>query len=154
MAKFDAGAAVEPLEFDFTAYGGGSGVISEPSTGRVNNYFADMKEMFREVNRLQQDFKDLDVETEMDDDALIDRMAKVDEASAGASAFQARTIENLAVLCGAERVSDGNGDGYTVVGGSPSVEDLNRLPYRVLQAFSTWLMEEIKPKRTTPGTKR
>ena len=36
MAKFDAGAAVERLDYDFTAYGGPTGTVPEPSEGQID----------------------------------------------------------------------------------------------------------------------
>lgn len=152
MAKFVPSQHVERLEYDFTEYGGGEGVITEPSTGKVNGFFKDMKSMMKEVSALSQVAKDLEVE-DMSDEQMIEKMSKVDEAEAQGSEFQRRSIENIAVLCGAERVEQEDGS-FVVVGGSPNMEDLEKLPYRVLQAFSTWLMGEIRPKRTTPASKR
>lgn len=152
MAKFNAGQAVEKLEYDFTDYGGSEGTIVEPSTKQVNHFFKSMKAMLKEVNRLQAATKDIDVEN-MDDEAMAEHMSKIDEATEGADTYQTIMVENIAVLCGAERVEDEDGS-YTIKGGAPSFEELDRLPYRVLQAFSKWLMGEIQPKKTTPGTKR
>lgn len=147
MAKFVPSDHVERLEYDFTEYGGGEGVIKEPSTGKVNGFFADMKAMMKQVKELQAVAKDLDIE-DMSDEQMIEKMSQVEEAEAKGSEFQQQTIENIAVLCGAERQEDGS-----IVGGAPSVEDLQKLPYRVLQAFSQWLMGEIRPKATTPGSR-
>lgn len=151
MGKFIPSEHVERLEYDFTEYGGSTGTITEPSTGAVNGFFKSMKSMMKEVNALKKVVEDLDIE-EMDSDALAERMAKVDEAEAGASIFQQRTIELIAELCGAKRVENEDGS-YTVTGGSPSVDDLSKLPYRVLQAFNGWLVREISPKKATPGMK-
>lgn len=163
MAKFDAGTAVERLEYDFTAYGGNKGEIHEPSTGDVNRFFTNMRKMMREVQALSASVKDLDelekIE-ELDDETLTRQVNAIDEATEGASEYQTRTIEHIAELCGGHREyvenpDDPSGDKIEViVGGSPSMEDLSKLPYRVLQAFTNWLMEEIKPKKTTPATKR
>lgn len=157
MAKFDAGLAVEALEYDFTAYDGTEGEIREPSTGQVNRFFKDMKSMMKEVRALTQTAKDLEgvnVE-ELSDEALAEAMTKVDEAEEGAAVFQERTIECIAMLCGAEREEDPRNEGeYVVLGGSPDIEELRRLPYRVLQAFSTWLVGEIRPKRDQPAGPR
>lgn len=151
MAKFNA-SDIEVLEYDFEKFGGGSGEINEPTTARVNGFFRDMKNMFKEVQSLQAQAKGMDVEVEeMDDEALAEAVGKVDEAEAGASEIQQRMIENLAVLCGGEFVDDGVGQ-QVVVGGAPSLDALNTLPYRHLQAFSKWLIGEISPKKTTPGS--
>lgn len=148
MAKFIPKEHIEALEYDFTEYGGTDGVIAEPTTGRVNAFFKNMKGLIKDVNALQKSVKDFD-EDEMSDEELAERVAQMDEAEGAASEYQVRTIEYLAELCGATRDDDGN-----MVGGSPSMEDLSKLPYRVLQAFSAWLMGEIRPKKTTPGMNR
>lgn len=156
MAKFDAGTAVETLDYDFTAFGGGEGTISEPTTGQVNGFFKDMKKMIKEVKALQKQAKGLeavDLEEDLTDEQVAETMGKMDEAEAGADQFQHRTIEALARLCGASwEVNEADPEDRTLVGGSPSMEQLQTLPYRHLQAFSEWLMGEIRPKKTTPGT--
>lgn len=163
MAKFDAGKAVERLEYDFTEYGGGVGIVKEPSTGAVNAFFRNMKAMMKEVGTLQKTVQGLRVEElgdeeDVDAEQLAEQMSKMDEAEAGATKYQSKTIEYLAELCGAEREEirddDDNVIRVDIVGGSPSMEDLSRLPYRVLQAFSTWLIGEISPKKKGPGGKR
>jgi hypothetical protein len=158
MAKFVPSQHVETLEYDFTQYGGSEGVIPEPTTGKVNGFFKATKDMVKEVNALRGVIEDVEVEN-MSDEDMIARMAKIDEAEEASSEFQKRTIENLAILCGAERQYNADHEErglpeYNVVGGSPSFQDFEKLPFRVLQAFSQWLMNEIRPKRTTPGTKR
>lgn len=153
MAKFDAGTAVERLEYDFTTYGGSEGFISEPSTGRVNDFMASMRGMMKNIKSLQSSAKKFENVEEMDDEALADSLGDIDEASDAASEFQNRSIEFLAILCGAERIVHEDGS-VTIEGGEPSYDDLQRLPHRVLQAFTQWLMQEIRPKKEAPATKR
>lgn len=158
MAKFNAATAVDTLDWDFTAFDGGEGVISEPSTGDVNRFFKNMKKMMKDVKALQKNVRSLeefsDVE-EMSDEDVTAQMGKIDEAELGAEEFQRRTMECLAELCGAKWVTNAENldESDILVGGSPSLEQLQTLPYRHLQAFSEWLMGEIRPKKTTPGTK-
>lgn len=160
MAKFNAATAVDTLDWDFTAFDGGEGVIAEPSTGDVNRFFKNMKKMVKDVKAMQRSIKGLEEfsadDEELTDEQLAEQMGKVEEAEAGAEIFQQRTIECLAELCGAkwELCSEpGEEERDRLVGGSPSMEQLQTLPYRHLQAFSEWLMGEIRPKKTTPGTK-
>lgn len=148
MAKFIAGEAVENLDYDFTDFGGSEGTIPEPSTKAVNRFFKHMKAIVKDAKALQASTKDVNVEG-MDDEQLIDALSDLDESEEAASEFQRRTVGALAVLCGAEEDVDGN-----ITGGHPSFEDLDRLPYRVLQAFSQWLMEQIRPKREAPAGPR
>lgn len=162
MAKFDAGTAVETLDYDFTAFGGGRGTVPEPSTKKVNQYFNEIKAVAKDVKALQAQAKSVENIEEFSDEAAMEVLDSVDmdELQEQATDFQARMVEALAVLCGGEWVdnepdAEGKSGGKRhVEGGSPSLEDLEGLPYRVLQAFNQWLMEQIRPKRTTPATKR
>jgi hypothetical protein len=162
MAKFDAGSAVETLDYDFTAYGGGEGVIPEPSTKKVNQYFNEIKAIAKDVKSLQAQAKSVENIEEFSDEDAMEALDSVDMDALQdqATDFQMRMVEALVVLCGGEWVdnepdSEGKSDGLKhVEGGSPSLEDLENLPYRVLQAFNQWLMEQIRPKRTTPAIKR
>jgi len=152
MAKFKAAEAVESLEFDFETVGNGAkGVIPEPSTGLVNGFMKNMKDLVREASNLSRQAKGLQ---ELDEDALEGdllekHMAQIDEFSAEADKFQDKSVEYLAILCGAEW----NEEAEHYEGGSPSLEDLRSLPYRHLQAFSMWLMGEIRPKKEQPAGK-
>jgi acyl-CoA reductase-like NAD-dependent aldehyde dehydrogenase len=157
MAKFIPSEHVERLEYDFTEYGGEAGTIAEPTTGQVNQFFNNMKSMFKEVRNLAkmaESAGNANIE-DMTEEQVAEQMGAVDEASEAATEFQARTIEALAELCGA-KWEDGEDDDEkkVLVGGSPSLQQLELLPYRVMQAFSTWLLGEIRPKKTTPGTNR
>lgn len=153
MAKFDAATAVELLEYDFSKYGGTKGEVQEPTTGKVSDFFNNMRAVIQEVRALQGSAGDLQSPAEdMSEEEIAQRMAAIEEASEGAQHFQQRTIELLAELCGAEWEDRGE-DERVLVGGAPSLDDLSRLPYRVLQAFSRWIVESIRPKETTPDTR-
>lgn len=153
MGKFKATEAVDRLEFDFEDVGNGAkGFIPEPSTALVNGFMKNMKDLVREASNISRRAKGLQ---ELDEDALEGEdlekhMAAIDEFTAEADKFQDQSVEYLAVLCGAEW--DEATESYK--GGSPSLEDLQSLPYRHLQAFSAWLMGEIRPKKDQPAGKR
>lgn len=163
MAKFDAGQAVERLEYDFTAYDGGKGPIQEPTTGRVNSFFANSKALIKEIKTMKgmaESLEGVNLEDLSDEDSA-KVFSQIDEASDGAQLLQRRTVENLALLCGAEWVenppeseSEEHNPEPELIGGNPSFDELNALPYRVLQAFSEWLIKEIQPKKKTPAGKR
>lgn len=154
MAKFDAGLAVEALEYDFSAYGGRKGTIPEPSTVKVNQFFDDMREFLKEARALagNQDEDDGPELEELSEEEVAGALDDMDEKIASAAGYQAKTVEAVAVLCGAERLSnpkweeDNDEPEYVVEGGAPSLDDLNTLPYRVLAAFNKWLIQEITPK--------
>lgn len=143
MARFNAATAVETLDYDFTAFGGGEGVIPEPSTGAVNRFFKDMKKLIKEVKKLQKAMEDVNLENEDE----VAELPDLDEDDS-TSEFQEQTLVLIAELCGAKRDDDGE---LIKESGTPSFNDLEKLPYRVLQEFSKWLMESIRPKKTTPG---
>lgn len=159
MGKFDAATAVEDLEYDFTKYGAGSGTIVEPSSGQVNGFFRGLRDIISEIRGLQTLAGDLDEDTSPEE--LAEKMGQVEEASEGASRLQQRTMELIAEMCGAtwQEVPDpdpgdlAEGDKpptiKALVGGEPSFDQLEKLPFRVLQAFNQWLMGEIAPKKTT-----
>lgn len=149
MAKFDA-SLVEMLEFDFTQWGGGSGVIDEPSTGDVNRFFKQMRSMMKDVKALQTGADDINVE-DLSDEQVSSMMEEMEDKEAGASEAQQKSMEFIAELCGAERDDEGN---IVPNSGAPSMEDLSVLPFRVLQIFTRWLMDELKPKRVAPAGKR
>lgn len=139
MARFDAATAVEELEWDFTKYGGKTGVIPEPQTKQVNDFFKSMKAMVREVKQISKNTPALSLDadnlSEEDMEALSDQ---IDASGQIAEEYQQRTRELLAELCS----------------NSPNAEDLAVLPQRVLAAFSTWLVGELRPKQQAPATKR
>lgn len=137
MAKFNAAEAVESLEFDFTAYGGGSGVIPEPSSGTVKAYFRSMKALAKDMKKFKGIADQLGDVEEMSEEEIADRMGMIEEAEEGVDELQEKQRHMLADLCGNAITTD----------------DLDRLPFRVFQAFNAWLLGEITPKRTTPGSK-
>lgn len=52
MAKFDAGTAVEPMEVDFSKFGGPVGTIPEPSGPQVELFMDRMKAMRKKRGKL------------------------------------------------------------------------------------------------------
>lgn len=156
MAKFIPQELLEAIEYDFTSYGGKEGVIPEPSTKAVNTFFRSMKSLTREVKGLMGDAKRLQQQVESesieegDVDEILESMEQMEE---GATAYTSKMMEHIAILCGARwQAKSEDEDTKVLVGGSPSYEELESLPYRVFQVFSQWLIKEIQPKRETPGT--
>jgi hypothetical protein len=137
MSKFDAGTAIEALEFDFTAYGGSEGVIPEPSSGSVKTYFRSMKDLAKEARKFKGIADSLGNVDDLTDDEISERMASIEEAEEGADQLADMQKRALADLCS----------------GTPSYEELGQLPYRVFQAFNRWLVSEINPKKEAPGSK-
>lgn len=157
MAKFIAGEAVEDLEWDFTDFGQGEGVVPEPTTKRLNGYRTMIKRIAHDVREFRGQnagIEGFDPDT-MDEDEALETLDSMDEAMAQAEGFQQRSIEALAFLCGSDwEAQEGVVDGFEprLLGGSPTMEALEALPYRVLQAFGQWVMGELTPKRETGET--
>lgn len=130
MAGFVAADAVEAMEYDFTGFGGSAGVIPEPSTDGLEKFQEAMRVA---TSKIGITIKDTSAET---------LAASLDELS-GAGTGAARSvrdamIEAVAVFCQQ----------------TPSAADLDRLPFRVFQAFVGWLLGCFRPEAETPGTKR
>lgn len=127
MAKFDAGSAVEVMEYDFTKYDGGQGEIPEPSRGQVELFFERIAELKKFTNKAMRDG-----ETIAEDDESGEELEKfIEELSEGElKKYQAELSVWAADVCSQE----------------PSVEDINKLPYRVFGAFMAYLAGELGPK--------
>lgn len=132
MAKFDAGKAVEALEYDFTTVPGGKGkgTVPEPST-------KDMEKFQKAFSRINRDAVAVSDEVEK---ALKDGGNLTEEAE---EAFEKRSEELAAELdkAVAKLCSD-----------SPSVDEMSSLPFRHKQAFATWLLGEFSPEAGKPAT--
>lgn len=132
MATFDAGSAVEDLNWDFTAYGGGSGKVPEPSEKLIVDYYKELKEAISSLRGIQ-DHKggSRDNLTQTEIEELMKQMETVDIRKINTEVKKA-----VAKLCQ----------------NSPSVAELNKLPYRVLNAFVTWIQGEMSPEDKSAGT--
>jgi hypothetical protein len=142
------------MDWDFTDFGGGVGVVPEPTTKRLNGYRSMIKRIAHDLKEFRGEnpgLDEIDPET-MDEDEALDTIDSMDEQMAISEGFQQRSIEAIAFLCGAEWTGEEEDEDRTLVGGSPDLDNLQRLPYRVLQAFSRWLMGELSPKSETGGT--
>ena len=148
MGQFNAGKVIDRLTYDFSDFDGGKGTIPEPSTGRVNDFFNGIKDLVAEIRGIATKVgADKAIEDMSEEDMAI-AMENVDEATAKATDFNTRSLRLLALLCGATEDEDGD-----ITGGSPTYAELEALPYRVQQAFSAWLIQEIRPKKATPGSR-
>lgn len=140
MGTFNAATAVEQLDYDFEAYGGGKGTIPEPTTGQMEAYFNEIREIAANARKLQESAKKMQ-ERGNDAEALSDEetqeiLAAMDSFSL--QQFQSQMSAAIARLC-----SD-----------SPSEEQLSKLPHRVLQAFMKWISGEFRPEAGAATTRR
>lgn len=134
MSKFDAATAVEAMEFDFTAFGGGSGVITEPSQGALETFFKDMSNLQKQFAPVFAQAQTLS-KSDMTDD---EKSAAIE----GLNLDGQLTAMNVAIGDAIERLTDG----------SVKSVDIANLPFRIQQAFVDWISSELRPEKKAPGT--
>lgn len=130
MAGFDAGTAVEPMDWDFTTVPGGKGkgTVPEPSTDEMKIFQREFAQIMRDGQKL-----------EVDDDAAMKMTdAEFKKFQADADKIGERLDIAISKLC-----KD-----------SPSRDEVATLPFRVKTAFSKWLMEQFSPEGEAAGTKK
>jgi hypothetical protein len=118
---FNAEKVVDPLDYDLTAVGGPKGRVPEPSDKVV---FALQEDLRSGLTAQGIDISDL---TDMG------RIAK--QITALEPEQQTQYLESqLAAVA-------------RFCGGSPTLEQLQELPYRIRNAFVGWLVGEFNPER-------
>lgn len=131
MPSFQAAGAVEPLEYDFTQYvPDAKGVIPEPTTGQIQDYFNSAREMAKEVqgiraqaDRVQAADGDADAFSEEEIAEIVDQMENLDIGE-----YTGKVVTMVAALC-----SD-----------QPNADQINALPFRVRQAFVKWVSAQFR----------
>lgn len=126
MSKFDAGTAVEAMEFDFTAYGGRAGTIPEPSNERFQKFIDRVRKMGEKAGLTKADATPAEVASTLANASEKDTSGIVEEID-----------EAMANLCQ----------------NTPNVVEIGALPFRVKMAFNGWLVGQFRPEGGTPGTK-
>lgn len=145
MAKFDAATAVEPIEYDFSEFGGASGVTPEPTTDALDRFMDELRVLFEKIRRMRDKIhtertkapEGVDPEGEEDLAMEAAKLVEMDELR-GASKEILKTMQLV--------IAD-------LTQGKPSEEDLAKLPQRVFMAYLAWLVDQLKPKAITPGTR-
>lgn len=123
MPKFDAGSAVEPLEFDFSKYGGKTGTMPEPSQTEFAKFAAKQQSIQLEALSMQKRLDAADKDGKLDAEFLAEVEA------------EGKKLDDRLSAAIAELFKD-----------QPSVEDMGRLPYRVKQALSVWIVGKFSPE--------
>lgn len=135
MGKFNAATAVEPMEFDFTAFGGGAGIIPEPSQGALETFFDDMANVQKEFSPALSKMKDLDTANLSDEEKM-------------------QAIESVDIKGQLAALNRAIGDAIErLTGGAVTSNDVAALPFRVQQAFVDWITSELRPEKKAPGTR-
>jgi hypothetical protein len=145
MAGFDAGAEVDPLDYDFTTIKAlpgavreilkdAKGTIPEPSNEQVNKFLRKQRSKLESHGVKIEDFDPAD---------QIKSMTAVAKALATASPedidkMASGMVDAVAELCG----------------GTPTREQIDALPQRIQTAFFGWLMGKLtSPESAAGGTK-
>jgi hypothetical protein len=122
---------VEPLDWDFTAFKAGKGTVPEPSDERLGKFIRDV------MAAQEGQTASLAGLTEAGDDTekmLAAIAALPEDALPGATKAM---IKPYADLCD----------------GSPTEDQLGKLPPRVRVAFFAWLAGELRPEASSAGSK-
>lgn len=131
MPGFDAGSIVEPLDYNFTKFGGKRGVIPEPDDKRIAKLYADQESLTKEivgehvklpVNPGPQDIAEALMQSTMSETYLpmLDGMTHV-----------------YAEFCQS----------------SPSEDELRMLPPRIRTLFFQWIIKNIRPELDAADSK-
>lgn len=131
MPKFDGGSIGGSLEYDLTEWGGGPGIVPEPSRPAVNKMMKAVQSSFKELGLADVTGGDSTTPNE-----IADTMNKIEDDEVFEK-MTTRMTESVAELCG----------------GKPSLHDLQALPYRPFMGFFGWLMGNLMdPELNKPGT--
>lgn len=125
MSGFNSGKAVpvSDLAYDFTAHGGGEGTIPEPSAEIVQAYFKEVRGAMKGAGI---ELGDLAAGNTAEGRLAIARaLGAADEDKL--KEMEAQQLDAVVGLCG----------------GTPSKEEIEKLPARVQQAFFGWLVAKF-----------
>lgn len=133
MPKFDASTIGGDIEYDFSKWGGPSGVVPEPPRNAVSKMMRQISAAFKEYG-LRDDNAD-------DDSLTPDDVAKtMSDAEDDEETFEKLSVTLLDAVAG-------------VCGGSPSREVLDALPYRPFMGFFGYLIGNLtNPEGSRSGT--
>lgn len=116
---FNAEQFIEPLDYNFEKFGGPSGTIPEPSDKQIY--------AFNEAMRSGLEARGVDITTG-DRVAWAAQLAKLDVNAQ--REYLDSMVHVFADLCG----------------GSPDLQQLQALPYRIRNAFFGWLAAQLSPE--------
>src|ERR1044072_7518102 len=129
MPKFDAGTAVEKLEYDFSHYKGPVGVTPQPSDHAFKKFSAKQSKIMIDADRIEKEMAEAEKSGTLSEEKLDEFQRRGDELSEKMS-------KTVAELCQDQ----------------PSKDDVDKLPYRVKMAYMKHLMSQFAPEGETSGT--
>jgi len=145
VSGFDAGAEVDPLDYDFTTIKAipddvreilkdAKGTIPEPSNERVNKFLRKQRTKLESVGIKVEDFDPNDQQKSMT--AIAKSLSTASAEDIDKVALE--MVDAFAELCD----------------GTPSREQIAALPQRIQSAFFGWLMGKLtSPESAAGGTK-
>lgn len=125
MTKFDAGSVLEPLDYDFTKFGGRKGTVPEPDEVVLTEFLRQLAEITNAIAKEHFDLPD-DITRE----ELFVKAQELTTKDILPELSAALTKLYSEVLCQ----------------GNPPVEELNRLPLRIRGEFFKWIVEQTRPE--------
>lgn len=132
MPKFDATSIGGDLEYDFSRWGGPTGVVPEPPRAAVNTLMKNISQAFKDAG--------LRDETEEDDSLTPEEVESTMNKVEDEEIFEKLSIQLLDALA-------------KICAGSPSREVLEALPYRPFMGFFGYLIGNLtNPEGSKPGT--
>jgi hypothetical protein len=140
MAGFDAGSIVEPMNWDFSKFGGGSGTVPEPSDAEVERFLKKYQVLVTQTLRTAE----LNAAQQLDD--AISKAAGTDESRLLTLQESISVMSQIdsGELASSSDAVDALVDLFaSICKGSPSKEQLMSLPHRIRAAFYGWLMGQL-----------
>lgn len=126
MSKFDAGTAVDPMEVDFSKFGGPVGDIPEPSGRQVELYIERMKDLRKRRGALVK--KGEELQNSGDEEAIDKFLEEIDDETLKSESKQIYSWVQ-------EVTSD-----------FLQADMLENLPPRIWGKFLRWFSGEMNPK--------
>lgn len=143
---FDAGSAVTALQWDFTAFGAGSGVAPEPSDVMIERF---KRQQLRMATAMLEQVKLTSSQLETDDqDIEIKKLVPFKEA-----------VEAIRAVDGNDELSQHANRQMCeiiaqVLSDCPNADQIEKLPLRVRMSFFGWVNGQLlNPEMFAAGTK-
>jgi hypothetical protein len=131
MPGFDAGTIVEPMDYDFTKFGGRKAVIPEPGEEVVKQMYKEMDELIKSI---ASEFVTLPENPSAQD--LVESLNQLTMSESYAPMLQGMT-EIYSRLCA----------------NSPSVDELQLIPPRIRALFFQWVAKQMRPELDAVDTR-
>lgn len=126
MPKFDAANIVESLDWDFSAFEGGTGTTPEPTEKLLAEFLRDVSNLHTDIAKER---KDLELPENPSTDDLIEAVTRLKTSDILEDLFRRMTVL-IANLCQQ----------------NPSAEQIEKLPMRHKAAFFRYMTENIRPE--------